>query len=97
MKLLIIILCILCNLSYGQEAIPAVRGKQKNYVKGYNTSKYNGYKVKIGVGILRVRTFGRDCIQCTYIIGNTTQIRLYSYFDLFDKKVTKCISLRYFI
>lgn len=95
LTLFLILLSFTC---FSQEIRPVLTLKQQTkeiYTKGYNTSKFNGYKVKTKIGIFRARTFGND-IQLTWIIGNYVQIRLYAYIDVFDKRISKAVSLRVF-
>lgn len=92
----LLILLLISNLTFGQDIKP-LTNKKDILIKGYNTNKYSGYKAKIGIGILRLRTFGRDNIQLTYIIGKEKQIRFYVYYDVYDNQFTNAISLRYFL
>lgn len=100
MKILLSILLLFPLLTFSQEIRPNITGTQKAkeiYVKGYNTSKYKGYMFNTGKGIIRFRTFSNDALQLTYIIGKNRQFRAYLYYDIYDKQITKAISLRFFI
>lgn len=100
MKVVVLILSFLLSVFvYGQDNRPALNFAQQAKtlsVKGYNTSKYKGYMYKLGVGILRLRTFSNDAIQLTYIIGDLKQIRFYIYYDVIETKYSYAISLRKF-
>ena len=100
MKQFLTILLLIPIIAFTQEIRPNVTGNQKAkeiHVKGYNTSKYKGYMLNTGYGIIRLRTFSNDALQLTYIIGKNRQFRAYLYYDVYDKQITKAISLRFFI
>ena len=100
MKQFLTILLLIPIIAFTQEIRPNLTGSQKAkeiYVKGYNTSKYKGYMFDTGKGVIRFRTFSNDALQLTYILGKDRQIRFYIYYDIYDKEITKAISLRYFI
>lgn len=100
MKQFLTILLLIPIIAFTQEIRPNLTGSQKAkeiYVKGYNTSRYKGYMFNTGYGIIRLRTFSNDALQLTYIIGKNRQFRAYLYYDVYDKQITKAISLRFFI
>ena len=100
MKQFLTILLLIPIIAFTQEIRPNITGNQKAkeiYVKGYNTSKYKGYMFDTGKGVIRFRTFSNDALQLTYILGKNKQFRAYLYYDVYDKNITKAISLRFFI
>lgn len=98
MKRIITTILLLCCMSLAAQDIRPVfsvtQHQKENTIPGISRQKYPGYVVKIGPGKLRLRTYGKDAIQLTYVFGSKLQLRLYSYFNYPECTITYAASIK---
>lgn len=93
-------LFIIYFCSYSQEIRPATTKKQQVkslYDKKSHTFNFPGYLIKTKPGTFRMRTYSNDCLQLTFIAGHRVQLRIYSYYDISENKISNAVSFRYFL